>query len=343
MPMSVNDAVKTLAASQAADVPDPALERRLVEIQTLLEDDLAWVEASLSSISDQGAYPATAAARHLVTLGGKRVRPLTLLLSAACFGKIPDAAREVALVSELIHSATLLHDDVMDEGMQRRGREAARLVYGNAISVLAGDLMLVHGLDRTLAAAPALMPAVVATLRLLVDGEVVQLHGRRNLDLSETTYERILHGKTASLFSFAASSGAILGGATAEDAAVLGRFGESLGVAFQLVDDVIDYAGEASGKSIAADLREGKLTLPLVVAVQRMPELRALVQRIHAGDTSPVEEVRLAVIATGACDQVRARAEATTNQALASLDCLAPSAAREMLALIAREMVNRVQ
>lgn len=341
--MSVSQAVDTLVESQVAEVPDPALARRLAEVQSLLEDDLAWLETALRGVSGEGAYPATAAAKHLATLGGKRVRPLTLLLASGCFGDIPRTAREVALVSELIHTATLLHDDVMDDGMVRRGREAARLVYGNAISVLAGDLMLVHGLSCTLRSAPELMSDLVTTLHLLVDGEVIQLHGRRQLDLSEETYERILRGKTASLFAFAARSGAKLAGATPTDQDSLGRFGEALGVAFQLVDDVLDYAGEGSGKSMATDLREGKLTLPLVLAVKRKPELLPLLHRIHAGDTDAVEGVREAVVSSGACEEVRVRAEGVTDVAQRELAGLQASPAKIMLETIAREMVARAR
>lgn len=343
MQRSVSEAVQTLVEVQAADVPDPALRARLESIQELLDGDLAWIESAIAATASDGAPPASAAARHLVTLGGKRVRPAMLLLSARCFGALAPATREIALVSELLHNATLLHDDVMDEGMVRRGRETARLAYGNAISVLAGDLLLVHALRRTLDSAPDLMDDLITTIRLLVDGEVTQLQGRRKLDLSEQTYYSILRGKTASLFAFAARSGARLGGATGSDQTRLAGFGEALGIAFQLVDDVLDYAGESSGKGMAADLREGKLTLPLVIAVQREPGLLQQVQRVHAGDSKPLDAVRKTVVATGACKEVRQRAESITEDAIRSMSGLPLTAARAMLETIARELVGRAQ
>jgi octaprenyl-diphosphate synthase len=196
---------------------------------------------------------------------------VALLLSAACFGPIPQAARELSVVAELVHSATLLHDDVVDEGLERRGAPAARRIWGNAVSVLGGDLLLVHALERTLTHAPAVLPDLVLTLRRLVDGEVIQLRGRNELDVREATYERILRDKTASLFAFATRAGARLGGAGSDAQVKLGEFGELLGVAFQLVDDVLDYQGEDTGKHLFQDLREGKLTLPLFSTVPMVP------------------------------------------------------------------------
>ncbi len=327
------------AATHVAD--DVRLERRIQSVQELLADDLRWVESTLHGAVSDGPAPGVDAARHLVMRGGKRVRPIALLLSAACFGGINDQARELAVVSELVHSATLLHDDVIDEGMERRGAPTSRLQWGNGVSVLAGDLLLVNALDRTARHAPVAMTDLIATLRQLVEGEIIQLRGRSELDVTEVTYERILRDKTASLFAWATRNGARVAGASPADQERLSAFGEKLGIAFQLVDDVLDYSGEQTGKSLLADLREGKLTLPLVLAVARRPELGQALRRIHAGDREPVQLVSQAVIETGACDEVRRRASHYTQTAVEALSSLMPGPARVLLENVASELARR--
>ena len=335
-------AVSTLVASSNITEAGPRVSDRLATIQALLADDLAWVEGGLREVCGDGPQPAVDAARHLVLRGGKRVRPMALLLAAACFGPIPSAGRELALVSELVHSATLLHDDVIDDGMDRRGTKAARILWGNAVSVLSGDLLLVHALERTQRFAPDAMPGLIDTLRRLVDGEIIQLRGRAELDVSEATYERILRDKTASLFDWSTRTGARIAGAIPADQERLGRFGEMLGFAFQLVDDVLDYSGTSSGKTLLTDLQEGKLTLPLVLAVARMPELVGPLRRIHSGDREAVPLVSRAVVESGACDEVRRRAIDCTRQAVDALSDVAPSPARSVLEHVARELAERV-
>jgi len=333
--------VNTLGAAATAHAGDVRLERRIQNVQELLAGDLGWVEGTLSAAAADGPAPGSDAARHLVSRGGKRVRPIALLLSAACFGGINDKARELAVVSELVHSATLLHDDVIDEGMERRGAPTARLQWGNGVSVLAGDLLLVNALDRTSRVAPEAMGDLLNTLRRLVEGEIVQLRGRSELDVTEATYERILRDKTASLFSWATRNGARVAGASLADQERLSGFGERLGIAFQLVDDVLDYSGEQTGKSLLADLREGKLTLPLVLAVARRPELAQALKRIHAGDREPVQFVSQAVIETGACEEVRRRAGQYTQKAVEALSSLMPGPARVLLENVAEELARR--
>jgi octaprenyl-diphosphate synthase len=268
---------------------------------------------------------------------------LALLLSSACFGPVPDVARELAVVAELIHSATLLHDDVVDEGLERRGAPTARRLFGNGVSVLAGDMLLVHSLERTAQHAPEVLPALISTLRLLVQGEIIQMRGRTELDVSEQTYERVLREKTASLFGWATGTGARVAGATAGEQERLRAFGERLGIAFQLVDDALDYSGEDSGKTLLADLREGKLTLPLVLAVQRAPELLEPLKRIHLGDSEPVRFVSRAVMESGTCDEVRRRAEHLTAGAVEALSGIAPSPARSLLEQVAYQLAERVR
>jgi octaprenyl-diphosphate synthase len=320
---------------------------RLAEVHAMLGADMAVVDQELSRLVQDGLPPATTSAAHLLEAGGKRVRPLTVLLSAACFGPPPPAARDLAVVSELVHLATLLHDDVIDDGQERRGQPTPRRIWGNAVSVLAGDLLLTHALERTSAAAPgAVLADLFATLRRLVDGEVVQLRGRLVLDPREDVYFRIIHDKTASLFAWAARSGATIAGAKSEAAAALGNYGTHLGVAFQLVDDVLDYVGDprATGKALLGDLAEGKLTLPLIRALAVQPALGATVDEVRSGEAGAgraAERLADAVRASGTCDGVRSLAREETSLALAALEILPPSAAREMLGGVARELASR--
>ncbi len=344
MNLLATDAAARLLADTARDahlIGRPAA--RLADVQRLLADDLAWVEGALAAACADGASPGTAAAAHLVGSGGKRVRPITVLLASACFGSVPAAARELGVVAELVHAATLLHDDVVDDGQERRGRPTARRVWGNAVSVLGGDLLLTHALDRTLAAAPAALPGLLATLRRLVDGEIVQLRGRARLDASEATYARILEDKTASLFGWAARAGAWAADAPEPAREALGRFGERVGVAFQLVDDALDYAGdpEATGKALFADVSEGKVTLPLVLAIARRPALGAELEAARAGDEVAGARLGRAVRELGVCAEVRARAEAETGRALAALGELPPSPARHLLESVALALTSR--
>jgi octaprenyl-diphosphate synthase len=338
-------AVSVTLLRDAADRAGSRAAERLAEVQALLGDDLRTVEAELGRLTRDGVSPATDAATHLLEAGGKRVRPLTVLLAAACFGPPPPAACELAVVAELVHLATLLHDDVIDDGQERRGRPTPRRVWGNAVSVLAGDLLLTHSLERAaLAGPPEVLADLFGTLRRLVDGEVLQLRGRTHFDPREDVYFRIVENKTASLFGWAARAGAAIQGASLEDAAALGEFGGRIGVAFQLVDDVLDYTGDpaATGKSLLADLVEGKLTLPLIRAIAANPGLTAEVETARSGDPRATAHIAEAVRAAGVCEGVRALAIDETARALAALEGLSPSHARDLLCAIARELASRV-
>jgi octaprenyl-diphosphate synthase len=318
---------------------------RLAEVHALLGADMAVVDGELARVVRDGLSPATESAAHLLQAGGKRVRPLTVLLAAACFGPPPPAARDLAVVAELVHLATLLHDDVIDDGQERRGKPTPRRIWGNAVSVLAGDLLLTHALERTSAAAPgSVLADLFATLRALVDGEVVQLRGRMVLDPREEVYFRIVRDKTASLFAWAARAGATIAGAPAEAANALGAYGTHLGVAFQLVDDVLDYSGDprATGKALLADLVEGKVTLPLIRTLVALPALAGDIEAVRSGDARAAERIAEAVRASGSCDGVRALARDETGHALASLELLPASPARELMGGVARELASRV-
>jgi octaprenyl-diphosphate synthase len=336
--------VALLREAAAADRAGPRAAERIAEVQALLSDDMAVVGRELARLTREGISPATDSATHLLEAGGKRIRPLTVLLSAACFGPVPAAARDLAVVAELVHLATLLHDDVVDDGMERRGRPTPRRLWGNAVSVLAGDLLLTHALERTATSAPApVLADLFATLRRLVDGEVVQLRGRTDLDVREEVYFRVVRDKTASLFAWAARAGAAAAVAPSDATEALGEFGSRMGVAFQLVDDVLDYQGDprSTGKALLADLLEGKVTLPLVRTLAGRPELRTELQAVRDGDGRAAQALAEAVSASGACDDVRALAREETAQALGSLQRVPASTARDLLGAIARELAAR--
>jgi octaprenyl-diphosphate synthase len=317
----------------------------MAEVHALLSTDMTAVDRELTRLAREGLSPATDSAAHLLEAGGKRVRPLTVLLSAACFGPVPECARDLAVVAELVHLATLLHDDVVDDGMERRGRPTPRRIWGNAVSVLAGDLLLTHALEKTASCAPpSVLADLFATLRRLVDGEIVQLRGRTEVDVREDVYFRVVRDKTASLFAWAARAGAAVAPhARPEAIGALGEFGTRIGVAFQLVDDVLDYQGDpsATGKTLLGDLAEGKVTLPLVRTLAARPELRPDLQSVREGDGRAADRLAEAVRASGACDAVREMSREETSRALDCLERVPASTARDLLGAIARELAAR--
>jgi octaprenyl-diphosphate synthase len=317
---------------------------RMAQVHALLGEDLDAVDVELARATRDGVTPATDSATHLLEAGGKRVRPLTALLAAACFGPIPASARDIAVSAELVHLATLLHDDVIDDGQERRGCTTPRRIWGNAVSVLAGDLLLTHALERTAASAPAtVLSDLFATLRRLVEGEVVQLRGRTRLDLREEVYFRIVHDKTASLFAWAARAGAATAGAPVEAVTALGEFGARVGVAFQLVDDVLDYDGDPkqTGKTLLGDLSEGKLTLPLIRAVGMHPDLAGEIDAVRGGDPRGAAHIAQVVRACGVCAGVRAMARDESTRAMALLEGVPRCVARDLLASIAGQLASR--
>lgn len=338
---------ETAAPERVGELP----AARVAEVRSLVGREMAEIEELIRSRIAQGVAPGRESARHLVDAGGKRVRPLGLLLATACFGTIDTRARDLGAAAELVHMATLLHDDVIDDGDQRRGRPTSRRVWGNAVSVLAGDMLLVEALrlasTNVSSANDVTWTELVATLGRLVDGEIIQLRGRVAVSLDEATYFEIVRGKTASLFEWALRAGARVGGASEAAIDALGRFGGSLGVAFQLVDDLLDYDGDAArtGKTLFADLAEGKVTLPLIRAASSgdgAAAASALVARVREGDEGAARELGQMVRDSGACERVRQLARAETDRALAELAIVPHCAASEALADVARGLAARV-
>jgi octaprenyl-diphosphate synthase len=250
---------------------------------------------------------------------------VTMLACGACGGEMRSAV-PFAVAAELTHSATLLHDDVIDDGPVRRGQPASRVIWGNAVSVLAGDWLLTRALE-IVSAEPsrnAALPPLLATMRRLVEGEVLQLSLRGSFAATEQQYLDVVVGKTASLFGWAAAAGAWAAGATGRVPDALVRFGEGIGIAFQLVDDALDYAADPAllGKRLGTDLVEGKATLPLIRACSAEPALRDRLRALVDGEADGHDvaaDVVEAVKRVGGVDAARALAREHTGTALAAL------------------------
>jgi len=319
----------------------------LAQVPRLFEE-LAALEGELSRATDDAEQTLRAAARHLVAAGGKRIRPTVALLSCGACGGDLKAAVPFAVAAELTHSATLLHDDVIDDGPIRRGQPASRVIWGNTVSVLAGDWLLTRSLE-IVAAHPAsrnALPGLLATMRRLVEGEVKQLSLRGGFHATEPDYFDVIRGKTASLFGWACAAGGWAAGADGEAPRSLGAFGEGVGTAFQLVDDALDYAAEPGrlGKRLGADLVEGKATLPLIRALAAEPGLRARLAPIADG-AEPTDAVCLEVIEavkrSGGVEAARALAREHTRAALAALERVPDGPHRRALAEAAISLTER--
>lgn len=313
-----------------------------------LAEELSALERELVRATEDAEETLRAAARHLVGSGGKRIRPTVALLSCGACGGDPGTAVPFAAAAELTHSATLLHDDVIDDGPVRRGRPASRVIWGNAVSVLSGDWLLTRALEIVSGhpARGAALPALLRTMRRLVEGEVLQLSLRGGFRATEQDYLRVIDGKTASLFGWAAAAGGWAAGAPDEIAEALGRFGEGVGTAFQLVDDALDYAAdpERLGKRLGADLVEGKATLPLIRALAAEPRLEERLRPIAEGAASPdgtAREVIEAVTRSGGVEAARSLAREHTRHALSALERVPDGPHRRALADAAAAMAER--
>lgn len=324
----------------------PTLAERLVELRAFVHDDLAAVEEALRLV-ERRPTPLHDSAHHLLALGGKRLRPLCVALAARMGEGFGPTARAVAVAVELVHNATLLHDDVVDVGDMRRGSPAARVIYGNAASIFAGDWLLVDALARVQATGEdQLLGSLLAVLKEMLQGESLQLKNRGVLRSSLDDYFRVVEGKTASLFGFALAGGARAGRLGPEACASLETFGRKLGVAFQVIDDVLDVAGDAAtiGKATFADLREGKATYPLLVAMADEPALVGDVEAaLSAGELSPELEaaVGAAVRRTGAVEATRALAKKLSDEGVRAIADLPEAPAKLALLDVAQAMLSR--
>lgn len=285
-------------------------------------------------------------AEYIISAGGKRIRPVLVLLLANAYGYKGTAHHELAAVVEFIHTATLLHDDVVDESSMRRGRQTANALFGNAASVLVGDFLysrsfqMMVGLENM-----RVMQILSDATNVIAEGEVLQLLNMHDPDVSHENYLNVIRSKTAKLFEAAAELGALVAGANAAQVAAAGEYGRSLGTAFQLIDDVLDYAGDAAeiGKNVGDDLREGKPTLPLIYLMEHgTPEQRELVRTcIEQGDEQHFDAVLAAVTSSGALDYTRREAETAARRAAESIADLPENAYKQSLLQLCSFAVDR--
>ena len=317
------------------------LGERLAALGRWVSADLEGFERELQTIP-RGARVVHAAAHHLLDLRGKHLRPLCVALASRLGDGFTARARGLAVAVELVHTATLLHDDVVDLAEHRRGEPAACVVYGNAASIFAGDWLLVAALRRIAGAGvDGLLDRMLEVIDEMIHAESLQLERRGRIEADRAQYFSIVEGKTAALFRWAMLAGARVAGVDAPIEAALDRYGLHLGVAFQAVDDELDFADQAAtGKDPLADLREGKMTFPLVVAIEREPALRDRLAAALAGDVS-LATIASHVRATGALAATRSLAEEHAHAALRALEPLAAGPARDALETVALASLER--
>ena len=285
-------------------------------------------------------------ADYIINSGGKRLRPALVLLSAGVFGRVEPHHHELAAVVEFIHTATLLHDDVVDESAMRRGRATANTLFGNAASVLVGDFVYSRAFQMMVNVQNMRVMEVLAeATNIIAEGEVLQLLNCHDADITDEAYLKVIHYKTAKLFEAATRLGAIICNAPPENERAMAEYGMRLGTAFQLIDDVLDLSGDSQdiGKNLGDDLAEGKPTLPLLFAMRNGTEAQRVVIRhaIEEGGLDELPAVIKAVQETGALDHVREIARIEADIACAAIADLPTSSHHQALISLADFAVTR--
>lgn len=342
--MNEERAVETLRTAADRGV-STEFEAHVALLRELLGDELDHTETELPDHLQRSVYPLVETGRHLLEAGGKRIRPILTLLCAHAVGRAGPEARRLAAAGELVHLATLLHDDVIDDAELRRGRPTPRVVWSNTASVLGGDYALTRALD-IVGSVPVDGPLreAIATLRELVEGEILQLGHRASLATTVQDYYALADRKTASLFRWCCRAGAHLG----EDPTIVdavGAYGGELGLCFQVVDDILDYSAsaETSGKEPLADLAEGKPTLPLLLAMEADEGLRARIEEHFAAGTMPNSaDVIASLEASEALTKARILARGHAERAIEALAPMPDSPYRHALVHIATSLAARI-
>jgi octaprenyl-diphosphate synthase len=292
------------------------------DILDLVKDDLERVEREISLESVASVEAVTTIGRYLQSGGGKRLRPTLVLLASRLVGAVTDGSIRMAAVVEMIHTATLVHDDVIDIAKTRRGRPSSNAIWGNHTCVLAGDWLYMQAFQIALRERNfRVLDLLIALTQLMVEGELLQLESIGKINISEADYMELVDRKTASLFSACARLGALTGGADESTETRLGEFAWNLGIAFQLVDDVLDFTSHEKvlGKPVGNDLREGKVTLPMIYALENAQqderELVDTVLRDGNYDRVPLAEILNLVQRHRGFERVRERAQVFTDKA----------------------------
>lgn len=315
-------------------------------VLALIADDMGEVDRVISERLDTGVPLISQVAHYIISAGGKRLRPALLLLMSGALGYRGAQRFNIAAVVEFIHTASLLHDDVVDESTLRRGRATANESFGNPASVLVGDFlhsrafqMMVDGNDIRV------MQILADATNVIAEGEVMQLMNMHDATLDEDAYLRVIRSKTAKLFEASTRVAAVMAKAPSQMEEACATYGQALGTAFQVIDDVLDYAGDAAetGKNVGDDLREGKNTLPLILAMQRaVPAEAALIRAaIETGDETQLERIVAIVKETGALDATRAAAAAEAQRAIDALDGFPENPYTSGLLQLAAQLLER--
>jgi octaprenyl-diphosphate synthase len=304
------------------------------------------VDLVIAQRLDSGVPLVGTVSQYIISAGGKRIRPALLLLMAGTLGYSGTQRHNLAAVVEFIHTATLLHDDVVDESTLRRGRPTANESFGNPASVLVGDFLYSRAFQMMVDAGDMRVMEVLAeATNVIAEGEVLQLMNMHDASLDEVDYLRVIRSKTAKLFEASTRLAAILAKSSPQVEAACAAYGQALGTAFQVIDDVLDYDGDAAelGKNLGDDLREGKNTLPLIIAMQRgTPEQRTTIQlAIQNGEMHALSEIVDIVRLTGALEATRVAASDEAERAIAALTLLPAGPYRDALHDLAAQLLNR--
>jgi octaprenyl-diphosphate synthase len=315
-------------------------------ITDLIADDMQAVDAVIRERLASDVVLIRQVAEYIISSGGKRLRPALLALVAGACGYQGRAHHQLAAVVEFIHTATLLHDDVVDDSGMRRGRATANAAFGNPASVLVGDFLYSRAFQMMVEVDNMRVMEVLAdATNTIAEGEVLQLLNIHNIETTEDDYLRVVRSKTAKLFEAAGRLGAIIAGVTAQLEEALAAYGSHIGTAFQLVDDILDYSGELenTGKNIGDDLAEGKVTLPLIFALRNAaPKQQDLIRKaIYEPAESDLHRVVVSVRDCGALDYARAQAETESGIAKNMIAALPNSKYRDCLLELAAFAVIR--
>ena len=316
------------------------------QIRELIADDMRAVDQIIHDRLSSDVVLINQLSQYIINSGGKRLRPMLVLLAARAFGYSGDQHINLAAVVEFIHTATLLHDDVVDASELRRGQETANALWGNEASVLVGDFLYSRAFQMMVDADSMRVMTILAdATNIIAEGEVMQLMNCNDPDTTELKYLEVIRCKTAKLFEAATRLGAILGGQGGDAESAIGNFGMHLGTAFQLVDDALDYSASAAeiGKNIGDDLAEGKPTLPLIFAMRKgtSEQIRILRKAIENGGRECIEEVLSAIESTKAIEYTAELAKAEAERAVAQLEGLPETPYKDALASLAVFSVTR--
>lgn len=315
-------------------------------LQTLLTADMAEVDQVIRARLHSEVALVRQVSEYIIHSGGKRLRPALVVLAAKAMGHEGVQHHELAAVVEFIHTATLLHDDVVDASALRRGRDTANALFGNSASVLVGDFLYSRAFQMMVSLHNLRVMEVLSdATNVIAEGEVLQLMNCNDPDIDEAAYLRVIRYKTAKLFEAAGRLGAIVQNAPRDQEDALGDYGMHLGTAFQIIDDVLDYSGSSDviGKNVGDDLAEGKPTLPLLFAMKHgTPEQAEVIRNaIKQGDASHFDEILAIVQSTGALDHARKQAEAETRLASSALSKIPDSQYKAALLELSAFAVSR--